>query len=1338
MVTEIIDDIYLVDDIGDVVIESRAGWNNSGYDTVNASVSFTLGSLVEKLVLTGANAIDGAGNDGANLLDGSQNLAANVLSGGAGDDVYILGAGDTIIEQAGGGLDLVQSSMSIASLAVNVEDIALTGMVAIDANGNAQANTINGNTAANVLYGDAGDDRLIGNAGNDVLIGGDGNDTYVFDNIGHGQDQIDNSANDNATAIDTIEFGWGIIAANVVLSRAIDDLVVKVGVADSITVKNYFASASNAKIDQIKFANGSIWAQAEIESRAFAAQPSAGADTISGTNDNDTIHGLGGNDTISGGAGDDQLFGDADDDTLNGDAGNDMLDGGSGNDRLLGGSGNDMYVVDSSGDLVTENAAEGTDTVQSGITYTLTANVENLTLTGTNAINGSGNALDNILTGNSANNILDGGAGIDLMSGGAGDDTYIVDNIGDRTIETAGGGVDTVKASVTWSLSGNIENIQLTGNAAINASGNELDNVITGNSANNSLTGGRGNDVYIFNRGDGQDTIDNKDLLTASDTLRFATGIVDTDLLAFKSGDHLFFKLKNSTDQVAIYNYYAANTTIGGQAADYKIDKVEFSNAVSWNQSMIQTMVDRATNNHAPTIGTALPNLNAKAGSLFSMTVPVNTIVDADVGDTVSYKLEMNDGSPLPVWLTFNAATRVISGTPSATNVGSFLLTLWGTDNYGMAQGQVVTMTVGVANRAPTLAVALADQAAGQGIAFAYTVPSNSFTDPDAGDTLTYSATLADGSVLPSWLTFNAATRAFSGTPSTLSTTSIKVIAKDSGNLIVSDVFDVVVSVQNRILTGTAGADTLTGGIGNDTLSGLAGNDTLIGVAGDDLLDGGTGSDSMSGGLGNDTYVVDAIGDIVTENPSEGTDTVKSAISYALGANVENLILNGSLALNASGNILANILTGNSGNNILDGAAGIDTMIGGAGNDTYIVDNISDVVSENLNEGTDLIQSSVTYTLSNNVENLTLTNTTAINGTGNAFDNMLIGNSAINTLIGAAGNDTLDGGAGADKLTGGTGDDTYIVDNIGDVIIENASEGMDKVQSSITYTLTSNVEVLTLAGTNTINGTGNGSDNLIIGNAANNTLNGAAGNDILQGGAGIDTITDTVDNNLLDGGAGADIITGGIGKDFIIGGTGNDTITTGTGADVIAFNMGDGADIVNASTGKDNTLSLGHGIKYADLLFKKSTNDLVLVTGSGEQVTFKDWYLNTTNHSVANLQIVIEGTTDYNAASSNQLNNKKIEQFNFDGLVTAFDTARAANSSLTSWALSSSLLSFYLSGSDTAAIGGDLAYQYAKNGNLSNMSLTPAQALLAGASFGIASQNLQLTGNLQDQSPRLM
>ncbi|MBX9901173.1 MAG: hypothetical protein K2Y28_10380, partial [Burkholderiaceae bacterium] len=469
----------------------------------------------------------------------------------------------------------------------------------------------------------------------------------------------------------------------------------------------------------------------------------------------------------------------------------------------------------------------------------------------------------------------------------------------------------------------------------------------------------------------------------------------------------------------------------------------------------------------------------------------------------------------------------------------------------------------------------------------------------------------------------------------------------------------------------------------------------------------------------NDTYIVDVTGDIITEAANAGTDLVQSSATYTLGANLESLTLTGNAAINGTGNTLDNILRGNSAANVL---------AGGTGNDTYYV-STGDSITEAASAGTDTVISDVTWVLGTNLENLTLFGTAAINGTGNTVNNILIGNT---------GNNILDGGTGADTLTGGAGNDTYIIDNVGDVVTENASEGIDAVQSSITYTLTANVEALTLTGATAINGTGNAGDNLLIGNSANNTLNGAAGNDILQGGAGVDTLTDTLGNNVLDGGAGDDIITAGDGKDFIAGGIGNDTITTGAGADVIAFNRGDGQDIINVSTVKDNTLSLGKGIKYADLSFKKTGNDLILVTGTNEQVTVKDWYLNTTNHSIANLQIVIEGTTDYIAGSTNQLNNKKIEQFNFDGLVTKFDQARVANPALTSWALSSSLLEFYLAGSDTAAIGGDLAYQYAKNGNLSSFSYTPAQTLLANASFGSASQSLQPTANLQDTSIRLV
>src|SRR4030095_16469953 len=171
------------------------------------------------------------------------------------------------------------------------------------------------------------------------------------------------------------------------------------------------------------------------------------------------------------------------------------------------------------------------------------------------------------------------------------------------------------------------------------------------------------------------------------------------------------------------------------------------------------------------------------------------------------------------------------------------------------------------------------------------------------------------------------------------------------------------------------------------------------------VLDGRAGADTMTGGVGNDTYLVDDAGDVVTELAGEGTDSVQSSITYALGANVENLTLTGNNTINGTGNTLANTLRGNIGNNILDGGTGADTMIGRAGNDTYLVDDAGDVVTELAGGGTGTGHARSTHTVSVNVETLTLTGNNTINGTGNAL---------VNTLRGNIGNNILDGGTGAD------------------------------------------------------------------------------------------------------------------------------------------------------------------------------------------------------------------------------------------------------------------------------------------------------------------------------------
>jgi len=179
---------------------------------------------------------------------------------------------------------------------------------------------------------------------------------------------------------------------------------------------------------------------------------------LQGLNANDYLQSANGIDTMAGGkgnaldniiignSGNNILDGQAGDDSLYGGSGNDLLDGGSGADILIGGTGNDAYVVDNACDVVIEKANEGADTVQSGISYTLGSNVENLTLTGNGDLNGTGNALNNILIGNNGDNILDGGVGADTMSGGLGNDTYLVDNIGDVVNENINEGIDMVQS----------------------------------------------------------------------------------------------------------------------------------------------------------------------------------------------------------------------------------------------------------------------------------------------------------------------------------------------------------------------------------------------------------------------------------------------------------------------------------------------------------------------------------------------------------------------------------------------------------------------------------------------------------------------------------------------------------------------------------------------------------------------------------------------------------------------------------------------------------------------------------------------------------------------------
>lgn len=248
-------------------------------------------------------------------------------------------------------------------------------------------------------------------------------------------------------------------------------------------------------------------------------------------------------------------------------------------------------------------------------------------------------------------------------------------------------------------------------------------------------------------------------------------------------------------------------------------------------------------------------------------------------------------------------------------------------------------------------------------------------------------------------------------------------------------------NVENLTLIGTAAIN----GTGNVLTNEIRGND------GDNVINGGVGADTMTGGAGNDTYYVDNIGDVVIEDVSAGIDAVLASVSFSLSANVENLTLTGTAAINGAGNALDNAIVGNAGVNVLNGGAGADTMTGGGGNDTYYIDDIGDIVVEAASAGTDAVLASVSYTLAANLENLSLTGAATINGTGNALNNSIIGNAGDNILNGGLGNDTLNGGSGIDTFVFNS---TLGTANIDQIVGFNAVEDIIWLDSSIFTALT--------------------------------------------------------------------------------------------------------------------------------------------------------------------------------------------------------------------------------------------------------------------------------------------
>jgi Ca2+-binding RTX toxin-like protein len=523
--------------------------------------------------------------------------------------------------------------------------------------------------------------------------------------------------------------------------------------------------------------------------------------------------------------------------------------------------------------------------------------------------------------------------------------------------------------------------------------------------------------TYAFGRGDGQDTILDFDFTgeQPADVLQMKAGVSPDDVIASRAGDDLVLGISGAGDRLTIQLHFASVfvryqfSSMGQNLNPYQVEQIQFADGTVWDSFVITTQIGEFVGSEERDIlrGNARANtirgldendwleglegndvLNGGAGGdtllggdghdtyIFNLGDGVDTIEDTAVlgaGNLIQFGVGISQGDlnflhdetarTLTIQVGVEGADRLILRNFDPTTADGSLVV----ESLQFADGSTVRLADEF-NQAPTVVTPIADQTGAEDEPFLFTIPADTFADEDTvrGDILSYRANLSDGGALPAWLHFDPTTRTFSGMPGAgaLGILSLMVTATDIGGLSATDLFAITISGPlPKICIGTSGSDVLVGSRGDDTLSGLSGNDTLSGGEGNDWLDGGLGSDMLAGGTGDDTYVVDTLGDVVTEQANEGSDTVRTGLSwYMLGSNVEHLTLTGSSASVGVGNSLNNILLGNTGVNALIGADGHDGLHGGAGSDV---------------------------------------------------------------LDGGAGDDTLAGGTGFDVLVGGVGNDLY-------------------------------------------------------------------------------------------------------------------------------------------------------------------------------------------------------------------------------------------------------------------------------------------------------------------------
>jgi Ca2+-binding RTX toxin-like protein len=1217
------------------------------------------------LILGGAGSDRLEGSGGDDVLDGGSGndlIAGDAPSAGPVSAVAATGHGNDVLS-GGSGRDLLLGGGGADVMLGGADDDVMYGDTAglnhlFPAGTLYLEQTPTFNHGADTMFGGAGNDRLHGEGGDDLLAGGTGDDVLT------GGDGSDTFAFDRGDGADTVFADRTNTLFADVLSFGAAIAAADVRLVQSGSDLRFETGATGDSVTLKNwFAPNQEQQVAEVR---FADGTVWSRDQITSLMVRTTA-GTGGNDAIDGYVGPDLIQGFGGNDTIRAGAGADRLEGGTGNDSLDGGADADVYVF---------RPGDGADVIGAADPFA----DDVLRFEGIRRedvdLSRSGDALV-VSVRNSADRVTVSRYFEPTLQ----NDGRSVSGI--RLIEFDGGGrldVHDVRAAFQVPVAGTAGADYLWGSSSdesfTGAAGNDT---LYGNAGHDTLAGGDGNDS--INGGTGADVFDGG----AGDDMLSSPAVVDPSQPSYLPPVFL-----NNGDDTFVFGRGYGNDAI---------DEDNPSHLASTDRVVLEDLLP-----HEVAFG------RGEGG----------TVAGATAGDLDLVIVVRGAADSLRVSNFFDERSRFwIEAVEFADG------TVYGRDEILANLSAQVAPTGG------------ADRILGS--------PQGDFVDAGGGNDLVW---LGDGQDL-AW-----------------GADGDDHLQGGAGN-------DVLLGASgNDRLFGGAGADILDGGPGDDLLFGGngpfatdtasdtyvfrrgSGRDTLVatgssgpadtvvleGLAPADVSFEWTTSNHLNVRVGTDLLVIERQFDPASPQKIEqfrfGDGTVLDATTVAALATANrDDFLNGTDGADVldggggnddlrgyGGN---DTLLGGPGNDRLDGGAGTDRMEGGPGDDFYVVDQAGDVVVELAGEGNDRVASVVTYVLPANVEELSLAGAGAVNGTGNAGDNVLTGSSAANRLEGGAGNDRLDGGAGADTLLGGAGDDTYVVDHSSDVVTEIAGEGTDLVVSSVTRTLGANQEHLTLAGGYAINGAGNSLANHLKGNGAANTLNGSGGTDVLQAGLGNDTLTDTSGRGLLDGGDGADTLRGGTDRQVFAGGAGNDTLTLGGGADVVLFNRGDGADTISAPAsgaglGESNdTLSLA-GIAFADLRLTRQGSDLLLqVAGTGDSIRMAGWYTSSGNRTVNTLQVLADSTAEYDAASADALRNQRVVRLAFGSLVSAFNAAGAP----AGWEIPASVLgSALVAGSDSAAVGGSLAYRYGHDRYFAGLDFATATTVLNEGSFGTAPQ----------------